>query len=604
MRRMSPILARMARRLPRELLVWRQGHKPQIEQAILLLLGILAGLMAGGAEILFRLTYRWFQYLSLGFSSDFIVSVASEQPWWRLMLGPALAGAVIGLFVQRFMPKQRPQAVSEVILAAAQRNGGIPLGVGVKAALVNAASIGAGASVGREGPMVHLGAALASSLTRLFRLSAARTRTLLGCGVAAGVAASFNAPIAGVFFALEVVVGNYRLHAFAPIVIASVTGTTLSRLYYGHLPAFEISKAYAMASVWEFPAFAILGVASALVAMAFMAGMIRAAALVARSGLPVWLRAALAGLAVGAAAAAGLPHILGVGYEVMDQALAEAYGVELLLALLVAKMLATILCLSSGFGGGVFSPSLYIGAMLGGAFGIGVTTMFPALASSHGAYTIVGMGAVAGSVLGAPISTILIVFEMTGNYELTIAVMVGTVIASVITSNLCAPSLFHWQLDCRGADLPGDETESLLRERRIARLVEGSPPTVRPEDSISELSRRLDSSPIGEVYVVAPDGRLLGVVSWREMPQNPYAPAASTADAMAQSVMRHNPPTLAQDDDLSEAARTFSDVGQGQLPVVESKACGRLVGTVRAASVIGAYRDVLARVQREEHGEA
>jgi len=593
-------------------------------QAELLLLGLGVGLVAGFAEIAFRLSYAAFQYLSLGFGSELVVSMAATQPWWRLVLGPALGGLGIGLFVHFLMPGRRPQAVAEVIQAAATRHGRMPFWTGVKAALVNAASIGVGASVGREGPMVHLGATLGSAVARLFRLRHSSKRTLLGCGVAAGVAASFNAPIAGVFFALEVVVGHYRLHAFAPIVIASVAGTMVSRVYHGHLPAFLLSKSYEMATAWEFVPFAVLGVLAAATAVAFMAAMMHAGPLIARTRLPVWLRPAVAGLIVGAVAAAGLPHILGVGYEATDNALTENYGLGLLAALaaaglphilgvgyeatdnaltenyglgllaalVAAKLLATALCFGAGFGGGVFSPSLYMGAMLGGAYGLVVTELVPAIASSQGAYTIVGMGAVAGSVLGAPISTILIVFEMTSNYELTVAVMIATVIASVITQNVFGPSLFLKQLESRGVDLDAAEETGLMRDVRIADMLDEDCPTAARSTPIATVRRMLARTRLGEVYVLDDEGRLAGAVSYRDLvalAENGEAAGPETAGAL----MHTRLPVLTMGDSLARAVELFDSSGVGHLPVVSDRREMRFVGVAHAHDLVRTYRGAL-----------
>ena len=259
-------------------------------------------------------------------------------------------------------------------------------------ALASALSIGVGASVGREGPVVHLGASLGSWVAKRLHLGRVLARTLLGCGVAAAVAASFNAPIAGSFFALEVVVGHYALSAFAPIVIASVTGTLISRARYGDYPAFILPDDWIIASFWEFPGFALLGLVSAAAAIVFMWSIMFTEDTVERLPLPKWSRPAFAGLLVGLIALA-FPEVLGVGYEATDKALSDLYPLWFLVALIVAKTAATAISLGGGFAGGVFSPSLYVGAMVGGAYGIIATQAFPELSSGHGAYTIIGMGA-------------------------------------------------------------------------------------------------------------------------------------------------------------------------------------------------------------------
>jgi CIC family chloride channel protein len=240
------------------------------DQLVLGLLSTIVGAIGGLAAIAFRTVIDTIQFFGFGSAPDQIASAAASLEWWHVLAVPTFGGLLVGLFVHRFMPEGRPQGVAHVIEAAALRGGQMSLMVGVRAALVSAASIGFGASVGREGPVVHLGASLASWTAQALHLDRSRTRTLLGCGVAAAVAASFNAPIAGVFFALEVVVGHYALSAFAPIVIAGVFGTLISRMHYGDFPAFVLPQAHSIGTVWEFPAFMILGLVSALAAVLFM----------------------------------------------------------------------------------------------------------------------------------------------------------------------------------------------------------------------------------------------------------------------------------------------------------------------------------------------
>ena len=288
--------------------------------------------------------------------------------------------------------------------------------------------------------MVHLGAALSSALARKFALPAWGKRTLLGCGVAAAVSASFNAPIAGVLFAHEVILGHYAMRAFVPIVISSVSATILSRLCFGDVVAFTIPD-YQITSFWEFPAFALLGLVCALVAVLFQFALIGADYVARNITIPLYLRPAIGGVFIGAIALV-FPQVLGVGYDATDQALKSQLPLELLLGLLIAKTAATAITLASRFGGGIFSPSLYLGAMAGGAFGIIAAGVFPEMASSEGLYSILGMGAVAAAVLGAPISTTVMVFELTGGYALSIGLLLTVSISNGIAQAIHGHSYF------------------------------------------------------------------------------------------------------------------------------------------------------------------
>ena len=581
------------------------------DQVVLSVMALLLGAGAGGLAIGFRLAIDAVQWGALGFTGESLVTLLAEQPWWRLLAAPALGGLGIGLVVYFFLPNRQPQGVAQVIQASALAGGRMNLGVGLKAAVVSAASIGCGASVGREGPVVHLGATVGSYLARLLHLGRSLTRTLLGCGVAAAVAASFNAPIAGVFFALEVVVGHYALSAFAPIVIASVTGTVISRMFYGNYPAFVLPEVYEIASFWEFPAFALLGVVCAVGAIVMMRSVAAMENLCDLARLPLWLRPAIAGLLVGGIAVAGFPHVLGVGYEATDAALSELYPLWLLMALAVLKIVATGACLGAGFGGGVFSPSLFVGAMTGGAFGVIATGLFPHLSSGHGAYTIIGMGAMAGSVLGAPISTILMIFELTGDYALTIAVMIATVIASVITQQVHGRSFFTWQLERKGVSVSGGQEAGLLRSIHVRQLLDRTYETVTPNTPIDEVRARLVHAPWGELFVVdapaaeaAPDHPpLVGTITFHDLSEAAFDTSQDNR-LTAKDVMRRAPTVLQLEDDLDTAVKVFGASGEVHLPVVDDKASLRLQGVAHEHEMMATYHRALTQARREERGEA
>ena len=570
-------------------------------QVILSLLAVAIGLMAGVAAIGFRYAIDFVQRLGFGFGGEQVATQAAALPEWRLLLVPLLGGLVVGLLVHVLMPGRRPQGVGDVIEANALRGGRMSLTTGVKAAVVSAVSIGCGASVGREGPMVHLGASLGAWVSKRLHLGRVSSRTLLGCGVAAAVAASFNAPIAGAIFALEVVVGHYALTAFAPIVIASVIGTLVSRMHYGDFPAFFLSDAPSIASFWEFPAFALLGCVAAVVAIVFMRSVLLTEDLMNKTPVPGWARPALGGLAVGTIALA-FPQVLGVGYEATDAAISELYPLWLLFALIVFKTGATAISLGCGFGGGVFSPSLFIGAMLGGAFGIIATEAFPQLSSGHGAYTILGMGAVAGAVLGAPISTILMVMELTNDYAITIAVMIATSIACIITHQYQRHSFFTWQLERRGLALKGGQDVGLLSEIEVRDVMSASYETVAPETPIAELRRRLRDAPRGELFVTGPDGKLIGAIAFADLGEAAFD-TGRDAELTARDVARAQPRVLAVDDDLNDAIKTYRAAGEVDLPVVDGRDTLRLLGVARGHDLMRAYQRALNQARAEEHGE-
>ena len=562
------------------------------------LVAMAIGLTGGAAAILFRETISFFQAVIYGYDGELLAShVTKHVSWWHILLAPTIGGLLVGLLSYYLMPGRRPHGVADVIRNSALRGGRMKLRTGLGAALISALSLGCGGSAGREGPVVHLAASLSSFIASQLRMGRSVGQTLLGCGVAAGVAASFNAPFAGIFFALEVVTGNYAMASFTPVVISAVAGTLVSRAYYGDITAFIIPE-HAIASFWEFPAFAILGIVSAVVAASFIWSVGVVKKTVAQIPVPKWGRPALGGLAVGLIALV-FPQVLGVGYEATDQALNEELTLALLITLVVVKTAATAITLGSGFGGGVFSPSLFLGAMVGGAFGLIATEVFPTLSSGHGAYTIVGMGAVAGAVLGAPISTILMVFELTGDYTLTVAVMISTVIASQIVSQGLGYSFFHWQLKQWGVNLSGGRESRIMRSRRTRSVMRHDFVTLSPDAPINEIRQKLMQCRYGEVFLVDEKQILLGTIMLTDLADAAFDHSKDEI-VKARDVARMKPPVVHIDDDIEAAMTLIETCGEEHVAVVESKESMRLVGVLHERDIMAAYHHAVLETRASE----
>ncbi|MFV2092796.1 MAG: chloride channel protein [Hyphomicrobiales bacterium] len=502
-------------------------------------LGILIGYVAIGFHNLIGLV----QMPWLGTNSQRVAQAAAALPFYVVLLVPAGGGLVVGLFLTFIMPSRRVETVADVIEARALKGGKMNAAVGVGSALVSAFSLGIGASAGREGPVVHLGATIASWAAGTLKLPPRATRTLLGCGVAAAIGASFNAPIAGVLFALEVILGHYALAAFVPIVIAGVAATVISRVHIGDYQAFTLPD-YTIVSNLEFPAFALLGVACAVVAIVFMSVTMKTDQMAGRINMPLWLRPTLGGLIIGAIAVF-LPQVLGVGYGVTDAALQQQIPFYMLLALLGAKLAATAITIASRFGGGIFSPSLYLGAMTGGAFGIVAAAVLPQYASGQGLYSLIGMGGVAAAVLGAPISTTLIIFELTGGFKVAVALMITVSISAGLTYAMLGRSFFHWQLETRGVTLSGGPHRSILKSIRVADFM---------------------------VHLNDPS-----------MPLQPDAP------------------WLTPQDTLETALQYFDERGTTQIAVVDADNTARTLGLIDKVTALDTFNQALIDTQEEEH---
>lgn len=570
------------------------------DQLLLFFLAVAVGTAAGYGALAFRLLTAAIQAVFLGDGRERVATIAAALPWWWLLAAPTAGGLLIGLLISFVLPGRQPQGVADVMEAAALKNGRMPLNEGLAAACVSAASIGCGASVGREGPIVHLGATLASAVARRLQLSAPLARTLLGCGVAAAIASAFNAPIAGVFFALEVVVGHYGLGAFSPVVISSVIGTVITRVHIGPDAAFSLPPQHVV-SFLEIPAFVLLGLIGALAALALL----RAIALVEtgheRLGVPRWLRPALAGLAVGLIALQ-LPEVLGVGYETTDRVLRSGYGLELVILLALAKAAATALCHGSGFGGGMFSPSLVLGAMVGSAFGIVAHGVLPELGSAASVYALLGMGAVAACTLGAPISTVIMIFELTADYGVTFAVMIAVAVASVFCRQLYRHSFFTWQLARRGIDLHTRRDRHLLRATRIAEVMRREVVTVPLAADLERLKTMFRHRHL-PIFVVDEQGRLQGAITFEDFAEAVFEPDRE-APPIACDLVRRTPDALVPEDDLETALRLCDVNREEHLPVVADRAGQRVVGEVRYQDLVLAYNRALLAARAAERGES
>lgn len=563
------------------------------DRIVLTLVALLAGVLGGAMALLFREMIAGSQALFFGTGNDRLAGFAASLSPWHRFLAPAVGGLLVGLMVRSLLPDGRPQGVADVIAAVALRGGRLPLAGGLAAGLVNAVSLGAGASLGREGPVVHLAAAASSALAAGLRLSPALTRTLLGCAVAAGVAASFNAPLAGVIFALEVVTGNAVLSAFVPVVMAAAVGTVMARLAFGDFPAF-ILPALSAPPLAEFPSFALLGLGAGLVAAVFARAMLAGQDVWhwagRRTGVPRWLHPVLGGLMLGALAVRW-PEVLGVGYEATDTALKGGYGLEVLTTLFAVKLAAAVLSFAAGFGGGVFSPSLMLGALAGGAFGIVADTALPAFASDRSLYATVGMGAVAAAVLGAPVSTILIIFEMTANYPATLAAMLGVVVSTTVMRATTGTSLFHLQLARAGIDAAEGPEVGLLATVRVRDLMRTEPPCLSADADAATVAEALRAAPGGLVLVADPDsGAALGVVTATALADRlsqgePGATAADLAEAL---------PTVGPADDLRTALARFDQSGVTALAVVDDRGGPpRALGLLHERDALRAYRRLI-----------
>ncbi|MFD1234130.1 chloride channel protein [Pseudonocardia benzenivorans] len=490
---------------------------------------------------------------------------------WFLLLAPVLGGALYGPLVYRFAPEARGHGVPEVMAAVARNGGRIPARVAVVKSLASALCIGTGGSVGREGPIVQIGSALGSSIGQWLRVPDHRLRLMVACGAAGGISATFNAPIAGVFFGLEIILRRFTAEAFGITVISSVTANLIARALVGDDHILQL-PAYSLGSAAQFPFYAVLGLVAGVVGWGFARVLYRIEDLCdALWRGPQWLRPAVGGLLLGAVLLA-LPQMYGVGYPVLEKGIAGGYVVGFLLILLLGKVVATSLTIGIGGSGGVFAPSLFIGGMLGTAFGDAANTAFPSLGISPGAFGLVGMAAVFAAASHAPIAAVLIVFELTGEYSVILPLMAAVVLATGLSHLISRDNIYTLKLLRRGIDIDadagtdraGDDGGPLYR-LTVGEAMRPAPDPIRADHGLAELAVRLSSGRYGAVPVVAPDGSHLGFAVANELVDE----ADDRRDDVSAGDLARRLPELVPAMSLHDALSCLADHDATGLPVVE-----------------------------------
>ena len=520
-----------------------------------------------------------------------------QTPW--LVIGatigvPALGGLLVGLLLRHGAREGRPLGPPDAILAVQTRQPLPSLRGGVVSSLAALLSLGSGASVGQYGPMVYLGA-IAGGLAARLKLPVANLQAIaVACGIAAAISTAFNAPIAGLVFAHEVILRHYSMQAFAPTTVASATGYVLANVVFERPPLFLV-QFEGVQFGYEFLLFAGEGVLAALVAVAFMRLVLASTAFAQRSRIPGTLRPAAAGLALGIVAV-WVPDVLGIGAETLRFATIEGAFTGGELALIVAaKMAVTALCIGFGFAGGVFSPALLIGILFGALFWTGLDALTGLANSGVAVYAICGMMALTSPVIGAPLTTILIVFELTRSYDLTIAAMVAVVFANMTAYRVFGRSLFDVQLAKRGFDLSHGRDRALLNHLLVSESVAADFPSCHQDETVEDVLQRLSAAGRAEAVVVDGQNRYLGMLRVQD--------ARGREQEQVGAAMTPGQVIFDETTTLWQAMRALDGFVGDAAPVV-AKTDGRLLGMASEAAVISAYLETVHDLRREENAAA
>ena len=563
------------------------------EHTFMVVVAVLIGILGGFGAVFFRYAIRFFEALFFG-SWKYTLDYALQLPWYVKLLAPAAGGLIVGPIVFYFAREAKGHGVPEVMEAIVLRAGVIRPRVMLAKVAASAVSIGSGGSAGREGPIVQIGSALGSVIGQFLQVTGTRLRTLVACGTAAGIAATFNAPIAGALFAMEVILSDFGIAQFSPIVVSSVTATVISRHFLGNFSAFVIPQ-YELVSVFEMIPYVILGVLAALAALAFIHILYKTEDLFERVHIAEWLKPVMGGFIIGAIGIS-FPHIFGVGYDTITLALNGRLAWYFLLFLIFLKIAATFITIGSGGSGGIFAPSLFIGATLGGFVGSIVHSLLPQLTASSGAYALVGMGAVAAGAMHAPITAILIIFELTNDYRIILPLMISCIISVLITTRLKKDSIYTLKLTRRGINLFQGQEINVLHSLKVSQVLKTDYERIYADTPFRKLIDLTVRSPHPNFFVVDKRNHLLGVISVHDIRKIIYESETLEHILVAHDLLMPIRHCYTPTDTLDMVMKAFGEMNLDQLPVVDAKNEKRLIGTVSKNDVIDIYnRQVFKR---------
>ena len=565
------------------------------EHIYLSLLAILIGLLGGYGAILFRFAIKAAQYGFYQNTND-ILTFAHTLPIYLKIGLPVVAGLIVGPIIYFGAHEAKGHGVPEVMEAVALKDGRIRSRVALVKILASGISIGAGGSVGREGPIVQIGSSIGSTLARILKVPRGREKIMVGCGAASGIAATFNAPIAGVLFAIEVILGDFGLSTFSPIVLSSVTATTISRHYFGNFPAFIIPT-YKVVSLWEFFLYPILGIAAGLVSLLFIISLYKSEDMFHALRIPDYLKPAIGGLLLGCLLCKW-PYVFGVGYGTVNLSLTNQLPLLLLSSLVLIKIFATSITLGSGFSGGIFAPSLFIGAMTGGFFGGYIHGLFPVATASSGAYALVGMGALVAGTTHAPITAILIIFELTGTYEIILPLMLSCIVSTIIATSLMRGSIYTIKLHRRGIDISEGWERGILRTLSVREIMNNQVVTIPENTPLVDIIDALKIHDASYLHVVNGKNELVGIISFRDIRPTLQEEGLKRL-IIARDIATTKVLTVHASDNVQLALEIMGRKGISQLPVVAEDSHTHVIGTISKKNVLAAYEKMVVRREIE-----
>ena len=557
----------------------------------MLLLAAVIGFLAGLASTLFR---RLIEFFGDVFSAEglTVIGITGSSIPFLLPLMPMIGGIITGIICHFFPDAVKENGVHRVMHAVAMKAGKIRKRTLLTCSTTSALTIGSGGSAGREGPTVQIGSAVGSALGNLFHLSHERVQVLVGCGAAAGIAASFNAPLAGVLFALEIILTNFTIHTFSPIVVASVIGTATGRAMEGNEITFSV-PVHELVSYSEIIFYLFLGLLCGVISKLFTFTYFKASDIFEKKiPLPTPLKPALGGLIVGFISIS-FPAVLGNGYDFMEKALNGELFWGLAFVLIFLKIISTSATLGSGGLGGVFAPSLFIGAMLGSAYGTLVHGINPSFTASRETYALVGMGAVAGAVMQAPLTNILMLFELTNDYTIILPIMITCIVSAYTFRAFDKNSIYIQKLLKEGINIKYGREVSILNSIKVNDVLSKDVTTIPEGMPFRKILETISYSKNFYFPVVDGQGEMSGILSFHMIREMIFE--EELGDLIVANDLKVKPVmTLTPENNLNQAMEMFAKLDVEQLPVVGRDDLKRVIGMVNRGEVVAAYnREVL-----------
>ena len=553
----------------------------------MIVVAIIIGILAGFSAIGIRAIIKFFSQLSFPGAGNLLENIIAT-PWYLILLIPVIGGIIVGPIIYYFAPEAKGHGVPEVMQAILLKGGQIRGRVAVVKALASAITIGTGGSVGREGPIIQIGSSLGSVVGQFLRVSPKRLKTLVGCGAAAGIAAAFNAPIAGALFAVEIILMDFAVAQFSPIVISSVMATVISHTFEGNFTAFVVPK-YQLASPVEIGFYFVLGAASGVVAFLFIKTLYFSEEFFDnRIKIPEYLKPALGGIGIGLIAIV-FPEVMGVGYDSINIALTGNLIWYFAAALIFMKILATSLTLGSGGSGGIFAPSLFMGAMLGYFFGSFVHTYFPDITASPGAYALVAMGGLVAGTTRAPITAIIIVFELTNDYRIILPLMITCIMSMIVSTKLSRESIYTLKLVLRNIGIKEGMETNVMESIPIKNVYRKDFETINVGDNFNQIVNRVIRGKESDFPVIDSERHVHGMISINDIKDSIYEKESLENLLIAGDISNQFYETLLPEDNCQIALDRFRKFSFDGLPVVNDKESNKIIGMLWRKDIQDSY---------------